>query len=77
MSGKYWKGSPRVDPTRGIAGAMFIGEGTVEKHVQHLFQKLDIPVGLGVNRRVLAVLAWLEYRSDLARHESELIGEAS
>jgi hypothetical protein len=37
-----------------------IGEGAVEKHVANIFAKLDLPVSETDNRRVLAVLRYLE-----------------
>lgn len=39
-----------------IASALHISEGSVEKHISAVFQKLDLEPGDG-NRRVLAVLA--------------------
>jgi DNA-binding NarL/FixJ family response regulator len=43
-----------------IAHALVIGEGAVEKHVANIFAKLDLPVSETDNRRVLAVLRYLE-----------------
>lgn len=40
-----------------IARALFISEGSVEKHISSLFAKLDLEPGTAGNRRVLAVLA--------------------
>jgi DNA-binding NarL/FixJ family response regulator len=43
-----------------IAHTLFIGEGAVEKHVASIFAKLGLPVSQSDNRRVLAVLRYLE-----------------
>jgi len=43
-----------------IASALFIGEGAVEKHVANIFAKLGLPLSESDNRRVLAVLRYLE-----------------
>jgi DNA-binding NarL/FixJ family response regulator len=42
-----------------IAGALVISDGAVEKHVGNVFTKLDLPPAGPDNRRVLAVLRWL------------------
>jgi DNA-binding NarL/FixJ family response regulator len=42
-----------------IAAALVISDGAVEKHVSNVFTKLDLPVAGSDNRRVLAVLRWL------------------
>ncbi|HEY8057912.1 MAG TPA: response regulator transcription factor [Acidimicrobiales bacterium] len=42
-----------------IAAALFVNDGTVEKHVTNIFTKLDLPPADGAHRRVLAVLRWL------------------
>jgi len=43
-----------------IARALVVSEGAVEKHVRNIFTKLDLPPDdAGINRRVLAVLAFL------------------
>ncbi|MFH8251354.1 LuxR C-terminal-related transcriptional regulator [Microbacterium sp. B2969] len=44
-----------------IAKSLFISEGSVEKHVTSLFQKLDLEQDESGNRRVLAALAHLEH----------------
>jgi DNA-binding NarL/FixJ family response regulator len=44
-----------------IAKALFISEGSVEKHVTSLFQKLDLEQDESGNRRVLAALAHHEH----------------
>jgi DNA-binding NarL/FixJ family response regulator len=43
----------------GIAGALVITPGVVEKHVASIFAKLGLPPSEGDNRRVLAVLHYL------------------
>ncbi len=42
-----------------IARQMVVSEGAVEKHVRNIFNKLDLPPDDELNRRVLAVLAFL------------------
>lgn len=42
-----------------IAAALFVGERAVEKHVKAIFVKLDLNDAPDVNRRVQAVLAYL------------------
>ena len=46
----------------GIARALWVTEGTVEKHVQHILTKLQLPGSGDDHRRVLAVLTCLEAR---------------
>jgi DNA-binding NarL/FixJ family response regulator len=46
----------------GIAGALWVSEGAVEKHVRHILAKLDLPIEGHDHRRVLAVLTFLEAR---------------
>lgn len=43
-----------------IAARLVVGEGAVEKHVANIFTKLGLPVSESDNRRVLAVLRYLE-----------------
>ena len=43
-----------------IAAHLVVGEGAVEKHVANIFTKLGLPVSESDNRRVLAVLRYLE-----------------
>jgi len=43
----------------GIAEALVVGEGAVEKHVTGIFAKLTLPAGATDHRRVLAVLHYL------------------
>jgi DNA-binding NarL/FixJ family response regulator len=42
-----------------IARQLVVSEGAVEKHVRNIFTKLDLPPDEELNRRVLAVLAFL------------------
>jgi DNA-binding NarL/FixJ family response regulator len=42
-----------------IAGRMVVTEGAVTKHTSNIFAKLGLPQSEGDNRRVLAVLAYL------------------
>jgi serine/threonine-protein kinase PknK len=46
----------------GIARALVLSEGAVEKHVHRIMTKLQLPATDGDHRRVLAVLAYLEAR---------------
>jgi serine/threonine-protein kinase PknK len=46
----------------GIAQAIFVTEGTVEKHVRSILTKLNLPESTTEHRRVLAVLRFLEAR---------------
>lgn len=43
-----------------IADALFVSAGSVEKHISSLLIKLDLPPVDGENRRVMAVLRYLE-----------------
>ena len=43
----------------GIADALVISAGAVEKHVASIFAKLGLPVSEADNRRVLAVLRYV------------------
>jgi DNA-binding NarL/FixJ family response regulator len=47
---------------RGIAGRLGVSVTTVGTHVRGVFHKLDLPDGVADNRRVLAVLTYLERR---------------
>lgn len=42
-----------------IAARLFVSEKAVGKHTNNIFSKLDLPLAPDDNRRVLAVLAWL------------------
>lgn len=42
-----------------IAGQLFIGDGTVEKHITNIFSKLGLEGTSNQHRRVLAVLTYL------------------
>jgi DNA-binding NarL/FixJ family response regulator len=42
-----------------ICGELFISPKTLERHVQHIFAKLELPPSADQHRRVRAVLAWL------------------
>jgi DNA-binding NarL/FixJ family response regulator len=46
----------------GIAQALWVAEGTVEKHVRSILGKLDLPDVATDHRRVLAVVKFLESR---------------
>jgi DNA-binding NarL/FixJ family response regulator len=46
----------------GLARRLFITEGTVEKHVNSILGKLQLPDSADDHRRVLAVIAFLEAR---------------
>src|SRR5262249_2114387 len=45
-----------------IANTLWISEGAVEKHIKHIFWKLQTPADPDTHRRVLAVLAFLQPR---------------
>jgi len=45
---------------QGIARALVVTDGAVEKHVSSIFGKLGLPPSGDDHRRVLAVLSWLE-----------------
>ena len=43
-----------------IAAGLHVSEKAVAKHTNNIFTKLDLPIAADDNRRVLAVLAWLD-----------------
>jgi DNA-binding NarL/FixJ family response regulator len=43
----------------GIAAQLVVSDSAVAKHINNIFTKLDLPPAPDDNRRVLAVLAWL------------------
>jgi DNA-binding NarL/FixJ family response regulator len=45
-----------------IAAQLVVSPGAIEKHVSNIFAKIDLPDLGSDNRRVLAVLAWLQRR---------------
>jgi DNA-binding NarL/FixJ family response regulator len=46
---------------RGIGERLWVTPKTVETHVRHIFQKLDLPATAADNRRVHAVLTYLRH----------------
>jgi DNA-binding CsgD family transcriptional regulator len=43
-----------------IAGKLVVTPGAVDKHINSIFMKLDLPLDADDNRRVLAVLRYLQ-----------------
>ena len=43
-----------------VAARLYVTEKAVDKHINNIFTKLDLPPAPDDNRRVLAVLAWLQ-----------------
>ena len=48
----------------GIAESLVLTVGAVEKHVQNILSKLDLPQSASDHRRVLAVLAYMQQSED-------------
>ena len=48
---------------RGIGERLWLSQSTVETHVRHILRKLELPTGTSYNRRVAAVLAYLDRQS--------------
>ena len=46
----------------GIARALWVTESTIQKHIQHILTKLQLPTTSNDHRRVLAVLTFLKAR---------------
>jgi DNA-binding NarL/FixJ family response regulator len=42
-----------------IAAKLYVSRSAVEKHVNSIFDKLDLPRSTGYSRRILAVLRYL------------------
>lgn len=47
-----------------IAGRLYISQSGIEKHINTIFTKLEIPPDTAYNRRVLAVLTYLDTSPD-------------
>lgn len=54
---------PREESNAYIGQKLFLSESAVGKHIASIFAKLDLPVSDDDNRRVLAVLAYLNRSS--------------
>jgi len=46
-----------------VAAGLFVSEKTISKHIASIFMKLDLPLSEDDNRRVMAVLAYLNART--------------
>jgi DNA-binding NarL/FixJ family response regulator len=51
---------------KGIATSLFVSTNTVGTHIRHIFSKLGLADGVADNRRVLAVLEYLQRTRPLA-----------
>jgi DNA-binding NarL/FixJ family response regulator len=61
---------------RGIAERLYVSLNTVGTHVQRVLRKLDVPDGACDNRRVLAVLTYLDRppsRADRSFHDPDIL----
>ena len=45
---------------RGIGERLWLSQSTVETHIRHILRKLELPAGTAYNRRVAALLAYLD-----------------
>jgi DNA-binding NarL/FixJ family response regulator len=45
-----------------VAAGLFVSEKAISKHIANIFMKLDLPLSEDDNRRVMAVLAYLNAR---------------
>ena len=59
-SGRCWRSWPRAGPNSAIAAALVAGAGAAEKHINNIFTQLGLAPGDTGNRRVVAVLRYLE-----------------
>jgi DNA-binding NarL/FixJ family response regulator len=48
-----------------VAAGLFVSEKAISKHIANIFMKLDLPPSEDDNRRVMAVLAYLNSRTAL------------
>ncbi|MQY28003.1 response regulator transcription factor [Nocardia aurantia] len=48
----------------GIAAALVLSQQAISKHINNIFAKLDLPADTDGNRRVLAVLEYLQHDQD-------------
>lgn len=57
----------------GIAKALYITEGSVEKHISNILSKLDIRAGDDNHRRVLAVLTYLGIQPEAEKGHNGIV----